>query len=124
MLKVIGRYDPSRNVRVERMYFDILDGRANQSLVLKTQWQGWRDRNTEDKMTSLEQHRALLQEAVAIVVENRKEESKLLSTNSDDLAIATQLLSELQRQQELECKGLLSFADKVNCMWISYIFEQ
>jgi len=88
------------------------DGRANHSLVLKTQWQGWRDRNTEDKMASLEQHRALLQEAVAIVFESRKEEAKLLTTNVDDLSIATQLLSELQRQQEMESRGLLNFSDK------------
>lgn len=64
-------------------------------------------------MASLEQHRALLYEAVAIVFENRKEESRLLTTNVDDMTIASQLLSDLQRQQELECKGLLNFADKV-----------
>ena len=64
-------------------------------------------------MASLEQHRALLQEAVAIVFESRKEEAKLLTTNVDDLSIATQLLSELQRQQEMESRGLLNFADKV-----------
>ena len=81
--------------------------------MLKTQWQGWRDRSAEDKMASLEQHRALLQEAVALVFENRKEESRLLATNADDIAIASQMLSELQRQQELECKGLINFSDKV-----------
>lgn len=90
------------------------DGRANQSLVLKTQWQGWRDRNTEDKLATLEQHRALMQEAVAITFENRKEEARVMSLNADDITIATKLLSELQKQQESECKGLLNFVDKVN----------
>lgn len=54
-----------------------------------------------------------MQEAVAIAFESRKEEAKLLSANADDLTIATVLLSELQKQQETECRGLLNFADMV-----------
>ena len=91
-----------------------LDGRANQLLVLKTQWQGWRDKNTEDKLAHLEQHRALLQEAVALVFENRKEQLRATSSVHDDLAVAAMLLSDLQRQQGNECKGLMSFNDKVS----------
>ena len=83
-------------------------------LVLKTQWQGWREKNTEDKLVHLEQHRALLQEAVALVFENRKEQLRVTSSNHDDLAVAAMLLSDLQRQQGNECKGLITFNDKVS----------
>ena len=88
--------------------------KSNQLLVLKTQWQGWRDRSREEKMSTLEQHRALLQEGVAIAFESRKEEARLMSSKPvDDLDIAATLLAELQKEQDLECRNLLEFADKV-----------
>ncbi len=90
------------------------DERSNQLLVLKTQWQGWHHRSTEDKLQSIEQHRALLQEAVSIVFETKKEELRLLSPSAvDDLTVACNLLCDLQLSQEAECKSIINFHEKV-----------
>eukprot|EP00794_Sanderia_malayensis_P006079 gene6079-6782_t len=89
------------------------DERSNQLLVLKTQWQGWQSRGRDEKISAIEQHRIILQEAISIVFENKKDSMRLLSPNTvDDLAVACSLVSALQFQQDNDSKNIINFNDK------------
>ncbi|EDO46860.1 predicted protein, partial [Nematostella vectensis] len=80
------------------------DERDNQLLVLRTKRQAWKERSSQEKLESLDSHRALLQEAVALVCENRRAESGELGTGSvDDVQVAMAVLSELQEYQDRFC---------------------
>ena len=94
--------------------FSWTDERSNQLLVLKTQREGWRSRSSDEKITSKEQHRQLLQEAVALAFETRRAEMReLKGVSVDDLGVAAGILCELQEHQDAESQLLRGLVDKV-----------
>ncbi|XP_032219683.2 trichohyalin [Nematostella vectensis] len=89
------------------------DERDNQLLVLRTKRQAWKERSSQEKLESRDSHRALLQEAVALVCENRRAESRELGTGSvDDVQVAMAVLSELQEYQDVQSQFLSSLPNK------------
>jgi hypothetical protein len=90
------------------------DERTNQLLSLRMQRQEWKDRSSEDKFSSQDRHRAILQEAIGLVFENRRNEMKELTGNSvDDIKVAAAILSELQEYQDVESRLVTSLPNKV-----------
>lgn len=88
------------------------------------QRQAWKERSTADKLSSRDHHRAILQEAVGLVFENRRHEMKELGgTTVDDIQIATAILSELQESQDIQSRLISSLPNKVtNNALLLYIY--
>ena len=83
--------------------------------MLRTQQQGWRDQSSTQRLVSKERHYAILQEAAGLVVEDRRADMRVCrGASPDDLEVATDIMADLQHQQEVESQMLLALHSKVN----------